>query len=100
MDQTPTFETLTEEFIHEFCYDDTEDDRILELYHEKHGQSSRSMPRKSIFRDREAEPNLGEEPPVQYETYIHNTLQMRDKRTHRQLQNDLVEHISQFHNNR
>ncbi|KAK1352330.1 hypothetical protein POM88_053594 [Heracleum sosnowskyi] len=54
MDQTPTFETLTEEFIHEFCYDDTEDDRILELYHERHGQSSRSMPRKSIFRDREA----------------------------------------------
>ncbi|XP_074352314.1 uncharacterized protein LOC141691474 [Apium graveolens] len=54
MDQTPTLETLTEEFIHECCYDDTEDDRILELYHERHGQSSRSMPRRSIFRDREA----------------------------------------------
>ncbi|XP_074378102.1 uncharacterized protein LOC141719627 [Apium graveolens] len=48
-----TLETLTEEFIHEFCYDDTEDDRILKLYHERHGQSSRSKPRKSIFRDRE-----------------------------------------------
>ena len=49
MDQTPSLETLTEEFIHEFCYDDTEDDCILELYHERHGQSSRSMFKNSIF---------------------------------------------------
>ena len=47
-----------------------------------------------------SQPSLGEEPPVQYETYIHNNMQMRDKRTHRQLQNDLVEYIYQFHNNR
>ena len=47
-----------------------------------------------------SQPNLGEEPFVAYETYIQNTIQMRDKRAHRQLQNDLVEHISQFHVNR
>ncbi|XP_074325375.1 uncharacterized protein LOC141662739 [Apium graveolens] len=47
-----------------------------------------------------SQPNLGEEPFVPYETYIQNSIQMRDKRAHRQLQNDLVEHISQFHNNR
>ena len=46
------------------------------------------------------EPNLGEEPFVPYETYIQNSMQMRDKRIYRQLQNDLVEHIFQFHNNR
>ncbi|KAK1376207.1 hypothetical protein POM88_032400 [Heracleum sosnowskyi] len=116
MDQTPTLESLTEEFIDEFLYDDTEDDRILELYHERHGQSSRSMPRKNErdtyatqfgplptyddAKNGSSQPNLGEEPPVQYELYIQKTIQIRDKRTHRQLQNDLVEHISQFHNNR
>ncbi|XP_074373481.1 uncharacterized protein LOC141713809 [Apium graveolens] len=47
-----------------------------------------------------SQPNLDEEPFAAYETYIQNTIQMRDKRTHRQLQNDLVEHISQFHINR
>ena len=47
-----------------------------------------------------SQPNLGEEPFIPYETYIQNIIRMRDKRTHRQLQNDLVEHISQFHNNR
>ncbi|XP_074342816.1 uncharacterized protein LOC141685291 [Apium graveolens] len=47
-----------------------------------------------------SQPNLGEEPFAAYETYIQNTIQMPDKRTHRQLQNDLVEHISQFHINR
>ncbi|XP_017233595.1 uncharacterized protein LOC108207672 [Daucus carota subsp. sativus] len=47
-----------------------------------------------------SEPNLGEEPSVPYETYIQNSMQMRDRRAHRQLQNDLVEHISQFHENR
>ncbi|XP_074378376.1 uncharacterized protein LOC141719912 [Apium graveolens] len=47
-----------------------------------------------------SQPDLGEEPFIPYETYIQNTLQMRDKRTHRQLQNDLVEHITQFHYNR
>ncbi|XP_074365330.1 uncharacterized protein LOC141706487 [Apium graveolens] len=46
-----------------------------------------------------SQPNLGEEPYVPYETYIQNSMQMRDKRAHRQLQNDLVEHISQFHEN-
>ncbi|KAK1361561.1 hypothetical protein POM88_046035 [Heracleum sosnowskyi] len=124
MDQTHSLEKLTEEFIDEFCFDDVEDNRRLELYHEIYGQSSRSKPRKSIFRDREADerdtyatqfgplptyddatnglmqPNLGEEPFIPYETYIQNIIQMRDKRTHRQLQNDLIEHISQFHNNR
>ncbi|XP_074323389.1 uncharacterized protein LOC141660311 [Apium graveolens] len=39
------------------------------------------------------EPNLGEEPFIPYETYVQNSMQMRDKRIHRQLQNDLVEHI-------
>ncbi|CAM8890834.1 unnamed protein product [Rhodiola kirilowii] len=52
MDQT--LENLTEEFIDEFCFDDTEDNRLLELYHEVYGQSSRSAPRKSIFRDHES----------------------------------------------
>ena len=47
-----------------------------------------------------SQPNLGEEPFVPYETYIQNNIRMRDKRTQRQLQNDLVEHISQFHINR
>ncbi|XP_074324057.1 uncharacterized protein LOC141660980 [Apium graveolens] len=46
------------------------------------------------------EPNLGEESFIPYEIYIQNSMQMRDKRIYRQLQNDLVEHISQFHNNR
>lgn len=44
--------------------------------------------------------NLGEEPFIPYETYIQNRIEMRDKRTHHQFQNDLVEHISQFYNNR
>lgn len=47
-----------------------------------------------------SQPNLGEKPPILYETYIQKTRYMRDKRTHRQLQNDLVEHIYQFHNDR
>ncbi|XP_074377265.1 uncharacterized protein LOC141718780 [Apium graveolens] len=46
------------------------------------------------------EPNLGEEPFTPHETYIQNSMQMRDKQIHRQLKNDLVEHIFQFHNNR
>ncbi|XP_074352804.1 uncharacterized protein LOC141691957 [Apium graveolens] len=46
-----------------------------------------------------SQPDLGEEPFLPYETYIQNTIQMRDKRAHRQLRNDLVDHISQFHNN-
>ncbi|XP_074383587.1 uncharacterized protein LOC141725097 [Apium graveolens] len=46
------------------------------------------------------EPNLGDESFVPYETYVQNNMQMRDRQTHRQLKNDLVEHISQFHNNR
>ena len=54
MDQTPTPDSLTEEFIQEFCYDDTEEHRILELYRQRHGQSSRSMPRNGIFIDCEA----------------------------------------------
>ena len=54
MDQTPSLEKFTEEFIDEFCFDDAEDNRRLELYHEIYGQSSRSKPRKSIFRDRES----------------------------------------------
>ncbi|XP_074336574.1 uncharacterized protein LOC141673730 [Apium graveolens] len=54
MDETHTLDTFFDEFIDEFCSDDTEDNRRLELYHERHGQSSRFMPRKSIFRDREA----------------------------------------------
>ncbi|XP_074326894.1 uncharacterized protein LOC141664838 [Apium graveolens] len=44
--------------------------------------------------------NLGEEPSIPYEKYIQNSMQMRDRRAHRQLQNDLVEHISQFNENR
>ncbi|XP_074358221.1 uncharacterized protein LOC141697628 [Apium graveolens] len=54
MDQTPSLEKFTEEFIDEFCFDDAEDNRRLELYHEIYGQSSWSKPRKSIFKDREA----------------------------------------------
>ncbi|XP_074322908.1 uncharacterized protein LOC141659879 [Apium graveolens] len=47
-----------------------------------------------------SEPNLDEEPFVPHETYIQISMQMRDKQIHRQLQNYLVEHIFQFHNNR
>ncbi|XP_074367392.1 uncharacterized protein LOC141707871 [Apium graveolens] len=47
-----------------------------------------------------SQPTLGVEPYVPYETYIQNSMQMRDRRAHRQLQNDLVEHISQFNENR
>ncbi|XP_074342451.1 uncharacterized protein LOC141679991 [Apium graveolens] len=47
-----------------------------------------------------SQPTLGEEPSVSYETYIQNSMQMRDRRAHRQLQNDLVEHFSQFNENR
>ncbi|XP_074336670.1 uncharacterized protein LOC141673837 [Apium graveolens] len=47
-----------------------------------------------------SQPTLGEEPFVPNETYIQNSMQMRDRRAHRQLQNDLVEHISQFKENR
>lgn len=54
MDQTPLLEKFTKEFIDDFCFDETEDNRRLELYHEIYGQSSRTKPRKSIFRDREA----------------------------------------------
>ncbi|XP_017250657.1 uncharacterized protein LOC108221279 [Daucus carota subsp. sativus] len=46
------------------------------------------------------EPNLGEEPFVPYENYIQRTTQIRDRQKFRQLQNDLVEHISQFDNSR
>ncbi|XP_074352941.1 uncharacterized protein LOC141692102 [Apium graveolens] len=46
------------------------------------------------------EPNLGKESFVPYETYVQISMQMGDRQTHRQLKNDLVEHISQFHNNR
>ncbi|CAM8929538.1 unnamed protein product [Rhodiola kirilowii] len=49
-----TLESFTEEFIDEFCFDETEDDRCLQLYHEIYGESSRSKHRKSIFRDRVA----------------------------------------------
>ncbi|XP_074360338.1 uncharacterized protein LOC141700495 [Apium graveolens] len=44
------------------------------------------------------EPNLVEKPFVPYETYVQNSMRMRDRQTHLQLKNDLVEHISQFHN--
>ncbi|XP_074327555.1 uncharacterized protein LOC141665471 [Apium graveolens] len=47
-----------------------------------------------------SQPNSGEEYLVPYETYIQNSMQMRDRRAHRQLQNDLVEHISHFYENR
>src|SRR4051812_7738937 len=53
MDQTPTLESLTEEFIEGFCFDDTEDNCRLQLVHELYGQSS-TPSRKSIYRDREA----------------------------------------------
>nr|XP_017245863.1 PREDICTED: uncharacterized protein LOC108217545 [Daucus carota subsp. sativus] len=46
------------------------------------------------------EPNLGQEPFVPYENYIQRTTQIRDRQKFRQLQNDLVEHISQFDNSR
>ena len=47
-----------------------------------------------------SQPNLGEEPFAPYERYIQNNVQIRDRQKHRQLQADLIEHISQFHNNR
>ncbi|XP_074337738.1 glutathione S-transferase T3-like [Apium graveolens] len=47
-----------------------------------------------------SQPNICEEPSMPYETYIQNSMQMCDKRAHHQLQNDFVEHISQFHENR
>ena len=46
------------------------------------------------------QPNLGEEPFVPYENYIQRTTQIRDRQKYRQLQTDLVEHISQFHDSR
>ena len=42
--------------------------------------------------------NLGEEPLASYEIYIWRTIQLRDRQKHRQLQSDLVEHITIFHN--
>ena len=47
-----------------------------------------------------SQPNLEEEPFAPYERYIQNNVQIRDRQKHRQLQSDLIEHISQFHNNR
>ncbi|CAM8987332.1 unnamed protein product [Rhodiola kirilowii] len=44
-----------------------------------------------------SQPNLGEEPFAPYENYIQSNIRIRDKPKHRQLQADLVEHISQFH---
>ncbi|CAM8996354.1 unnamed protein product [Rhodiola kirilowii] len=46
-----------------------------------------------------SQPNLGEEPFAPYENYIQSNIRIRDKPKHRQLQADLVEHISQFHIN-
>ena len=46
------------------------------------------------------QPNLGEELFVSYENYIERTIQIRDRVKYRQLQTDLVEHISEFHNSR
>ncbi|KAL9659226.1 hypothetical protein QQ045_018704 [Rhodiola kirilowii] len=42
-----------------------------------------------------SQPNLGEEPFAPYENYIQSNIRIRDKPKHRQLQADLVEHISQ-----
>nr|XP_017217028.1 PREDICTED: putative nuclease HARBI1 [Daucus carota subsp. sativus] len=47
-----------------------------------------------------SQPNLEEEPFAPYERYIQNNVRIRDRQKHRQLQADLIEHISQFHNNR
>lgn len=47
-----------------------------------------------------SQPNLGEESFGPYENYIQNNIWIRDRQKHRQLQIDLVEHISQFHNAR
>ena len=41
--------------------------------------------------------NLGEEPFAPYEDYVQSNIRIRDKSKYRQLQADLVEHISQFH---
>ncbi|KAL9688826.1 hypothetical protein QQ045_033250 [Rhodiola kirilowii] len=46
-----------------------------------------------------SQPNLGDEPFAPYENYIQSNIRIRDKPKHRQLQADLVEHISQFHIN-
>ena len=47
-----------------------------------------------------SQPNLGEKPSVPYERYIQNNVRIRDRQKHHQLQADLIENITQFHNNR
>ncbi|XP_074361526.1 uncharacterized protein LOC141701787 [Apium graveolens] len=44
-------------------------------------------------------PNLGEESLASNEMYIGRTIQLCDRQKHCQLQFDLVEHITMFHNN-
>ena len=44
-----------------------------------------------------SQPNLGEEPFAPYEDYVQRNIRVRDKPKHRQLQAELVEHISQLH---
>ena len=44
-----------------------------------------------------SQPNLGEEPFAPYEDYVQRNIRIRDKPKHRQLQAELVEHISQLH---
>ncbi|KAK1358228.1 hypothetical protein POM88_051484 [Heracleum sosnowskyi] len=109
-----------------FTDDDDEYEKYrLHLFNKLHGEGSSSTPRRTIYRDREAEderdtyatpfgplpsyddttngiaqPNLGEEPFVPYENYIERTIQIRDRQKYRQLQTDLVELISQFHDSR
>ena len=46
-----------------------------------------------------SQPNLEEESFAPYERYIQNNVRIRDRQKHRQLQANLIEHISQFHNN-
>ncbi|XP_074346175.1 uncharacterized protein LOC141684942 [Apium graveolens] len=43
-------------------------------------------------------PNIGEEPLASYEIYIGRIIQLRDRQKYRQLQSDLVEHITMLHN--
>ncbi|XP_074371342.1 uncharacterized protein LOC141712335 [Apium graveolens] len=43
-------------------------------------------------------PNLGKENLPSYETYIERIIQIRDRQKHRQLQSDLVGHISSIRN--
>ncbi|KAK1394005.1 hypothetical protein POM88_013061 [Heracleum sosnowskyi] len=108
-----------------FTEDDDEYEKYrLHLFNKLHGEGSSSTPRRTIYRDREAgheherdtyatpfgplpsyddttngipQPNLGEEPFIPYQNYVKKTAQIRDRQKYRQLQTDLVEHISQFH---